>query len=270
VLDRRIRQGIPNRGLAFNTEKAPFDDVRIRRAAALAIDREGIVQAVGFGEYQPKTDFLAATTRYYDPSFRNVLRYDPVASNRILDEAGWTGRDAAGYRTKNGERLTAEFLTTEAATPSPVVVALQSDLKKIGFDLRLVQLPATQITDRRNAGTYQAITAGVWHTNTPDALYILHHSDEITTPARIGQNNSRLRDAVFDDLVARARQTSDPARLKDLYSKAQQRLTELVPAIPLYENYTFVAYRKRVHGVLFDTSHNTPVFTAAWLTEDQP
>lgn len=267
VLDRRVRQGIPNRGLAFNTEKPPFDDVRIRRAVALAVDREGIVQAVGFGEYQPKTDFLAANTRYYDPSFRDALKYDPAAANRLLDEAGWTGCDAAGYRVKAGRRLAAEFCTSESATPSPVVVALQSDLKKVGFDLRLVQLPQTQIVDRRNAGTYQAITAGVWHTNTPDALYILHHSDEITTPARIGQNVARLRDAVFDDLVGRARRSGDPAVLQDLYSQAQRRLTEVVPAVPLYENYTFVAHRKRVHGVLYDTSHNTPVFLAAWLAD---
>lgn len=265
VLDRRIRQGIPWRGMAFNTEKPPFNDVRVRHAAALAVDREGVVQAVGFGEYPAKADFLAANTRYYDPAFRNVLRYDLAAANRLLDEAGWTGRDAVGYRTKNGERLSAEFLTSETATPSAVVVALQSDLKKVGFEIRLFQLPQTQITDRRNAGTYQAISAGVWHTNTPDALYILHHSDEISEGSHIGQNNSRVRDAVLDDLLSRARQASDPAVLQDLYSKAQQRLTEIVPAIPLYENYTFIAYRKRVHGVLYDTSHNTPLFTGAWL-----
>lgn len=267
VLDRRIRQGIPSRGLAFNTEKPPFDDVRVRRALALAVDREGIVQMVGFGEYRPKADFLAATTRYYDPSFRDALRYNPVEANRLLDEAGWTGRDSAGFRTKDGQRLSAEFLASELATPA-VNVAMQADMKKIGFDLRITQLPQTQLTDRRSAGTYQAITAGVWHTNTPDALYILHHSDEISTPAHLGQNTSRLRDAAFDDLVARARQLGDPAVLQDLYSKAQHRLTEIVPAIPLYENYTFVAYRKRLRGLLFDTSHYTPVFTGAWLAEE--
>ncbi len=267
VLDRRIRQGIPWRGLAFNTERAPFDDLRIRRALAHATDREGIAQAVGFGEYRPKGDFLAATTRFYDPSFRHTLRYDPAEANRLLDEAGWTGRDNAGFRTRNGERLGAEYLVSETATPTALAVALQSDLRKVGFDLRIVQLPQTQLTDRRNAGAYQAVSAGVWHTNTPDALYILHHSDEVSNSARIGQNNARLKDPIFDDLVTRARQSSDPVLLQELYSKAQARLTEVVPAIPLYENYSFVAYRKRLQGVLFDTSHNTPIFTAAWISD---
>jgi peptide/nickel transport system substrate-binding protein len=269
VLDRRIRQGIPYRAIAFNTGAPPFDDVRIRRAVALAVDREGIVQAVGFGEYQPKADFLAASTPYYDPSFRNVLRYDPAAANRLLDEAGWTERYAAGYRRKGGRRLGAEFLTSAVSTTPQVASALQSDLKKVGFELRIVQLPQTQLTDRRIAGNYQAISAGVWHTNTPDALYIVHYSGEISTPSQIGQNTSRLRDPVFDGLVSRARESGDPALLRDLYSKAQRRLTELVPSVPLYDNYTLTAYRKRVRGVLFDTSHNTPIFIGAWI-DDRP
>jgi peptide/nickel transport system substrate-binding protein len=268
VLDRRIRQGNPFRGLAFNTEKAPFDDERVRRAIALAIDREGIVQVVGFGEYHPKADFLAATTRYYDPSFRHALDYDPATANRLLDEAGWTSRDSDGFRTKGGVRLGAELLSTTIFTPSPVIVALQSDLKKVGFDLRLVLLPQTELTDRRTAGSYQAIAAGVWHTNTPDALYIVYASDEISSPRHVGQNSSRLHDAALDDLLGRARRSNDPVLLRHLYFEAQRRLTELVPSVPLYENYSFVAYRKRVHGVLYDTSHNTPIFTAAWLGDD--
>ncbi len=270
ALDRRIRQGIPFRGLSFNIEKPPFDDVRIRRAVALAIDREGIVQVVGFGEYQPKTDFLAANTQYYDPSFRDALRYNPTEANRLLDESGWTTRDSAGYRTRAGHRLGGEFLTTETYTPSPVAVALQSDLKKVGFELRLVLLPVPQLTDRRIAGAYQLISAGVWHTNTPDALYITNYSGEITTPSYIGQNGSRLRDPQLDEWLASARQSHDPAVLRDLYSKAQHRLTELVPSVPLYDNYTLVAYRKRVRGVLYDTSHNTPVFLGTWLAPEKP
>ncbi|MFC5694764.1 ABC transporter substrate-binding protein [Pseudomonas sp. GCM10022186] len=270
-LHSRINLGNPLRVVTFNTEKAPFDDVRVRKAVALAIDREGLGRIIGFGEYRLKTDFLSATTRYYDPSFQDSLRFDPEQANRLLDQAGWTGRDAEGYRTRDGVRLTATVIASETPlSPAADQVAVQSDLKKIGFDWRIEMLPPLQAAERRNANQYQASGAGFWHTNTPDGLYILYHSRQITSPRYIGQNSSRIRDAQLDDLLGRARQSRVPEELKRLYSQAQQRLTEVVPAVPAYENHSLIAFNRQVKGVVFDTSHNTPFFTSVWLDREQP
>ncbi|HTJ91896.1 MAG TPA: ABC transporter substrate-binding protein [Pararobbsia sp.] len=266
VFESRIRQGNPFRGLTFNTSRPPFDDVRVRKGVALGINRDGIARIVGFGEYAPKADFLSINTRYYDPAWRATLNYDPAAANHLLDEAGWTTRDAAGYRTKNGQRLSAEVLIYQSvSTSSAGPVAIQSDAKKIGVELKLVSLPLAQLLERRNANDYQAVSGGVWHTNTPDGLYILYDSHEIVSPRRVGQNLSRLSNAKLDDTLERARRSSDPAELQTLYSSAQQQLTELVPAVPLYDNYSMIAYRREVKDVIFDTSHNTPFFTSVWL-----
>jgi peptide/nickel transport system substrate-binding protein len=267
VLSSRVNLGNPVRGPTFNVTRSPFDDVRVRKAVARAIDREGLAQLVGFGEYRVKTDFLSATTRYYDPAFRDALRYDPGAANRLLDDAGWTGRDADGYRTKEGKRLTTEFLHAESPSVSTAaIIAIQSDLKKIGFEFRIVQLPPGKITDRRAANDYQTLGLGYWHTNTPDGLFIVYHGEQVS-PRYTGQNTSRLQDPQLDDLLTRARHASDPVVLRDLYSQAQRRLTELVPAVPLYENHTIIAYNRRVHGVVHDTSHNTPFLACVWLAE---
>ena len=267
VLSSRVNLGNPVR-TTFNVTRPPFDDVRVRLAVARAIDREALAQLIGFGEYRVKTDFLSATTRYYDPAFRDVLRYDPVAAGHLLDEAGWTGRDAAGYRTKDGQRLGAEILVSNATAPTAAPVAFQSDLKKIGFDLRIVVLPQGQITDRRTANNYQFIAPGYWHTNTPDGLYIVYAGAQVA-PDDTGQNTSRLQDPALDTLLTPARHSTDPAELRDLYSQAQRRLTELVPAVPLYENQTIIAYHRYVHGVVHDTSHNTPFLACIWLAEEE-
>ena len=74
-----------------------------------------------------------------------------------------------------------------------------------------------------------------------------------------------VRGETVDDLLARARRSTDDVELKSLYSAAQKRLNEIVPGIPLDENHSNVAYDRALHGLLFDTSHNTPVITAAWL-----
>src|SRR5690606_12436264 len=136
--------------------------------------------------------FLSSDTVYYDPTTERAFSYDVDEANALLDEAGWTGRDSDGFRTKDGERLAVVVPTTESATPSRLLVQLQGEVKKVGIDRVIDQLPAAQVTERRYAGDYDALS-GVWHTNTPDILYIRYHSDEITGE-RIGQNASYLED----------------------------------------------------------------------------
>ncbi len=271
VLYNVVRKGLPTRPITFNVERAPFDDVRVRRALALATDRESITRLLGLGEYQPKTDYLASGTRAYDPSLRDLLRYDPERANRLLDEAGWTGRDAEGFRTRNGARLAAELLLAESIiTPRSVQVALQSDFERVGFELRIVSLPTIQALERRSRGDYQAIASAYWQTNTPDGLFVLHHSQEIITPTTLGQNVSRLRDAELDRLLVSARNAADPAQEAAFHAAAQKRLLEQVPSIPLHENHNLVAASRRLHGVLFETSHNAVFLTGAFLEGPTP
>ena len=265
VVNSRVNLGNPYRAITFNTSVAPFSDVRVRQAFARAVDREGIARLVGFGEYTPTTGFLSATTPYYDPHASAGIGYDPAAANRILDEDGWTGRDAEGYRTKNGQRLSASVVVAETATSGPVLIALQSDVRKIGFELRIEQVTAPQLVQRRTQNTYQATGPGIWHTNTPDGLYIVYDGRNISSPKFTGQNISRLSDPVLDDLLLKARRTSDPTQLAQLYSAAQARLAQVMPAVPLDENQSLMAYRREVNGVVYDTSHNTPFFTTAWI-----
>lgn len=268
-MSSRIRKANPFRSLTFNVEQFPFQDVQVRRAVAKAIDRDGLAWITGFGEYQPKGDFLAANTRYYDPAFKDVLAYDVAEANRILDQAGWSERDASGYRVKDGQRLSARLLMYETgAFPGSVAVAIQADLKKVGFELAIDLLPLAQVTERRYASNFQAIAGGYWHTNTPDGLYILYHSNAISTPKLIGQNAGRFRDDALDAALSAARRSTDPVELAALYRTAQQRLVETVPAVPVYESHVLVAYRKAVKGVIFDTSHNTPFFTSIWLDQE--
>ena len=84
----------------------------------------------------------------------------------------------------------------------------------------------------------------------------------------IGQNIGSFRDEPLDAALSAARQTTDPVELQKLYSIAQQRLTENVPAAPVYESHVLVAYRNAVKVLIFDTSHNTPIFTTVWLDQE--
>jgi len=271
VLRSRIRKGIPFRSITFNVERAPFDDVRVRQAVAKAIDRQGLAWISGFGEYLANDGFLAVNTPGYDPTAQAALAFDPAAANRLLDAAGWTGRDDQGFRTRNGQRLAATLLTYDnPAFPANVAVATQADLRKVGFDLDIQLLPITRVSELRYAGDFDALGGGYWHTNTADGLYILYHSQSIPSARMLGQNVGHFRDAQVDQLLGEARGSTDPARRQQLYREAQQRLAQTMPSVPSVEAQMLLAYRKAVGGVLFDGSHNVPLFTGVWLAKEQP
>jgi peptide/nickel transport system substrate-binding protein len=237
----------------------------VRRAATLAIDRDAIARLAGFGLYPPTGNFLSRVTPYYDGAWTRLPGFDRAAAGKLLDDAGWTGRNAQGTRTRQGQALNVNVMTSPLGNSLLVMTQIQADLREVGFDLRIELLPAGQLTQQRNAGQYQAVAGGVWHTNTPDALFINYHGSQIPSLKHSGQNVSRLSDTVLDDTLSRARQASDPALLRTLYGQAQQRLIELAPSVPLYENQSVIAYRAHVHGIVYDTSHETPHFTAVSL-----
>ncbi|PPB49944.1 ABC transporter substrate-binding protein [Arthrobacter pityocampae] len=251
--------------LGFNLGRAPFDDLAVRQAFAAAVDTQAVTRSLGFGTYTPIDSFLSKESKYYDPSVEGVLTHDPERAARLLDEAGWTGRDDEGFRTKDGKRLTVEVPTVESSTPSPLLVQLQGEVRRVGFDLRIVQLPQAQLTELRYAGDYDAL-AGVWHTNTTDVLFIRYHSSEITGE-RIGQNSSYVNDPELDALLSTAREADDGPAAAEAYANAQHRLLDLVPGVPLYENPSQFAYANTLHDVAVDTSHPVPVLTYAWKAE---
>ncbi len=262
TFENLTRTGHPN-AIWFNTSRAPLDNLAVRRAVVAAVDVAAVAKSVGFGYFPVKDNYLASNSKYYDKTTEGILKYDVPLANQLLDQAGWTARDASGYRTQNGKRLSLALPTVESATPSPQLVQIQGQLKTIGIDLRIEQLPQAQVTERRYAGDYD-LSAGYWHTNTTDVLYIRYHSDEISG-ARVGQNASYLKDAKLDDLLLQARRSPDGPAAAKLYSQAQHRLIELVPALPLWEANAQWAYSERLHDVAVDTSHPQPVLTAAWL-----
>ncbi|MHA7145089.1 ABC transporter substrate-binding protein [Arthrobacter sp. TmT3-37] len=251
--------------LSFNLSRAPFDDLAVRQAFAAAVDTAAVTESLGFGTYTPIDGFLSKESKYYDPTVEGTLTHDPERANQLLDDAGWSERDGEGFRTKDGRRLVVEVPTVESSTPSPLLVQLQGEARKVGFDLQIIQLPQAQLSELRYAGDYDAL-AGVWHTNTTDVLFIRYHSSEITGE-RIGQNSSYVDDPALDELLLTARGSDDGPEAEEAYSKAQHRLLEIVPGVPLYENPSQFAYAKTVHDVAVDTSHPVPVLTYAWKAE---
>lgn len=74
--------------LLMNTEVAPFSDVRVRRAVAMMVDRDRLVQVAG-GLGIPAKGFIIPQVSCYDPNFSGVPAYDPAQAKALLAEAGY-------------------------------------------------------------------------------------------------------------------------------------------------------------------------------------
>jgi len=121
-------------GLAFNTRRSPYDDIRVRKALALLMDRDTLIEKLFYGEYAPMTSYYAATP-YENPSNpRN--EYDPEQALALLAEAGWDSRDSEGRLTRDGQPLVIELLYSQQGSELWMTV-FQEDLRRVGIGLNL-------------------------------------------------------------------------------------------------------------------------------------
>lgn len=250
--------------LWLNENNAPLDDQAVRQALFAGLDRKAIIDAVSFGQWTVAEGFLVPSTPNYAENSAATFTHDVDQANELLDGAGWSQRDSDGYRVKDGERLSLYFPTTgDVAQANQILELVQDQLKDIGVEIRIDVLSSEDQKARVAAGE-QDISAGIWTTNTADVLFIKYSSTEVTTPERRGTNQTNTADATLDDLVAAARASTDPEEIADLYAQTQERLTEIVPSIPLYYRPSLVSSQDTVHGLAFDRAYGNLWFYNTW------
>ncbi len=125
--------------LAFNTGKPPFDDVRVRRAIALGIDRARIVDAAVAGYGVPSRRVVPPGV-FAEAHGAPPVTADSAEAARLLGAAGWV-RGPGGQRARDGVALTLSLLTAGSGELAAEQL-LQDDLRRLGFavDIRTTEL----------------------------------------------------------------------------------------------------------------------------------
>ncbi|PPJ25521.1 ABC transporter substrate-binding protein [Nocardia nova] len=251
TVSRVDQPGLPY-GVHLNTAAAPLDDQRVRAAIQQGIDVAQDVQTVYFGQYKRAWGPLSPTTAAYEPGVENSWHYDPQAAGRLLDEAGWTGRDSAGFRTKNGQRLSLFWpALPESSTRDQrnlLDQAVQADLAKIGVEVQHPHLTAGEYNARVADGRFQLFSVS-WARSEADLLRLFFHSANIP-PA--GQNVSHLKDPQIDEWTGTGAATTDRHGRDRLYGDTQRRVLQTGAMVPLYVLAAIDGASQRVHGQKFD------------------
>jgi oligopeptide transport system substrate-binding protein len=202
----------------LNVKKPPFEDARVRRAFAQAIDREEIVKILKGGEI-PAVSWIPPGMLAHNPSIG--LRFDPSAAKRLLAQAGYP--EGQGVPA-----VTAVFNTSPVN--SLIAENLQAQWKRnLNVEVGLDNLEWKVFLDRLQTDPPALFRLG-WGADYPDPdnFMVLFTTDS-------GNNRTRWGTPRFDALVARAASEPDPDRRIALYDEAQRILVEEdVPIIPLF------------------------------------
>ncbi|MFE3197650.1 ABC transporter substrate-binding protein [Embleya sp. NPDC055664] len=249
--------------LFLNTTRAPFDDERVRRAVQRAINIGPNVQSIYFDQYRRAWGPLGPATPGYDKALENSWPYDPALAGRLLDEAGWTGRDGDGYRTRDGKRLSVQWPSAPAAVREQrdiLAQAVQSDLKKIGVEVQRPALDLGAFTTNAYAGKYDVLDMS-WARFEPDVLRLYFNSANL--PSTGGQNAAWLSNPQIDQWTDAAAATLDRPTRDRLYAQTQGWVIEHAAVVPLYAATTIFATGKHVNGLRLDPNA-WPLFHDVW------
>jgi dipeptide transport system substrate-binding protein len=236
--------------LAFNHEKKPFDDRRVREALVYASNIPNIVKAVYQGTGVQTAAMVPPTLWSHDESLK-PRPYDPEKAKALLAEAGLA----------NGFKTTLWALpVTRGYMPNGRRAAelLQADWAKIGVTAEIVSYEWGEYLKRARAGDHDiAMLGNTW--DYPDPSQILT-SNWTCEAMKSGGNRARWCNKDFSDSVATANASNDKAERDRLYRHAQQVFQTDVGGMLFANSQTFTPIRKEVVGYKIHGFGGQPYF----------
>lgn len=217
----------------FNTQKAPWDNEKLRQAVACAIDRNAVLDVAVYGKGTlQKTILNRGLWGFYDDM--EGFPYDVARAKKLMEEAGF----------KPGEIKTT--LTYATGTPyEQIATVIQSNLAEIGIEVTLNPMETATLKSTCMDGGHELF---LWRWN-EDSKVDFVYRDLFYTGS--GSNYHHYSDAKVDELVDLVATEKDPdKRLADA-KELQEYLVNACPQVPLYIANLVIAYQKDLQGTYF-------------------
>ncbi|MBZ9612031.1 ABC transporter substrate-binding protein [Rheinheimera maricola] len=238
---------------AFNTTKPPFDNVKVRQALALAINREAILQAVYFGHATAAHSILPPTSWAYNADLP-TLPYDPEKARELLTEAGYAQGLSMDIWAMPVQRL---------YNPNALKMAemMQADLARIGVRATVVSYEWNSFRRKLSAGEHDSVLIG-WSADNADPDNFFRPLLSCSA-ADTGTNRANWCDQNFDRLISQALLTADQKQRRSYYMAAQQYVAEQMPLLSIAHSQRFQAISSDISGVAINPYGGIALATAA-------
>lgn len=247
-----------------------FSDLQVRRAMAMAIDREAIAAPYGRGG-QLTTNILVEPSFFVSPE--NTFEYNPQKAAALLEEAGWIDGDGDGVREKDGVELRLVFQTSIQPLRQAAQEQVKKDLEAVGFAVELKQVdasiflgPPKDTTDTRRQ-FYTDLEEFAFSNKSPDpsaymAAWVCDQAAQKDNDWSL-PNWSRYCNPEFDTLFHQATAELDPEKRLELFVRMNELLIEDVAVIPLVNTTQPMALSVDIKG--YDS---TPWDVEVWKIAD--
>jgi peptide/nickel transport system substrate-binding protein len=231
-------------------------DVNVRRAIALAIDRDSINTDLHFGLTKTPASFWDGLPYYNNPPLQ-PYPFDPAEANRLLDAAGWIDSNGNGIRDKDGVELEISHATTIRKDRQDVQAVMQQNLADVGIKLDVNPVDDTLFfasygengPAARGEYDIQEWSDGPLFPD-PDIYYWL--CDQIPTDENpSGENWFYICDEELDSLIRQQSTQVDPVARRDTISKINQLFFDKVYIIGMWQDPDVYAVGSRLQNVKF-------------------
>jgi peptide/nickel transport system substrate-binding protein len=257
---------IHNLDPAKTPKAAIFEDVQVRRALLMALDRKKVADRVYFGLAEP-ADSSVSGAQWVHTTPKTQYPYNIAKAQQMLDAAGWV-KGSDGIRSKGGVRMEWELRTNVGNKVRETLITVLADQwKQIGANVTTnpVQFPqlVTQLSQTRQ---FDMILLGIVEGLDPDTTQ-LWHSKSIGGGALTG---AAYRNTKVDDLLDQAVKTVDRTQRKALYGQIQEVLMEDLPAPLVTFPKVVWGVSKRVKGwnvAPWNTDSPRPWFKDVYVTD---
>jgi microcin C transport system substrate-binding protein len=255
-------------GFAMNMRNAPFDDVRVRKAINMLVDRRKMNRTIMYSQYEMLKSYYTDLYDKQHPCPNKMIEFDKATARKLLEESGWKANPKTGILEKNGRRFVIRFLTRSADTEKFLSIFAE-DLKDVGIELVIDRKDWAAWAKDMDEFNYQ-MTWAAWGApifKNPESSWSSKEADR-----RGGTNITGFKNAVVDRLIEAQKSIFDVQKRNDIYRRIDQIIYKEYPYVLLWGlDYNRFLYWNKFgmpDWVLPKNSNDYGALSYWWLDQD--
>lgn len=223
------KEPIGFQGMAINLRKPQFQDVRVRRALNMLLNREAMNEKYMYNQYFLLNSYYPDLWEGNQNPTAPLYKFNPDSARALFAEAGYKV-NAQGVLEKDGKPFAINFITSQEDLRH--LTLFQEDLKKVGVVATIEQMSQSTLRKRLDDADFDLywVNWGAGRLRDPEASWYS------TTALQKGTNNlAGVQDKVVDSLINLQKTEFDLAKRNEILKALDNRLAEIVPYVLMWQ-----------------------------------